>query len=724
MLRSHRLIRTVHVLSIALVLVLAGLAVPRLASAQTCSSVRYDAPSGAAHSIEFSFASPVECGQYANGDWWVVAPVQVTSITPAATTGRHGCEVNPRHFNQNPYDSRTGNYNTATLCTVPQTFNSGTTSIVKAVSTSTDCAGNHCLEFAAVLTVVDSAPSDPANTFRPPWFGTSKPSRTYRVSDLMLDRMPSLPRNDPQFAGCCSREPSVEDVAVRFRHIQLGDHLDRHHQRRVKPRDNFTWQNTSHDYHAEMAADNAVSLLRLMLDDLDWNDPTHLRTLVYYVQAGIDMYWILDRGLVWANHSMGRKILPTAAAHLLDDADIAAIAGSSAPGYGENTTVFRSARADSGRGKTLWGRTPNSEADYWRLVETDGGDGYRWWGDPYGYVDGAYAYGDSGHRGYQYCCSSKGMKYESLAVRLLGAAPVFNHPDFHEYADRWVDHGYFTANDVCAPYDGNASNRGVTYGPAPGNSPSCVETRTCDCIRGSGRFQSADGTHADEGYYSVGFGDDMWSAFRPCLEPGANCDIGSGGTVVLPLPDPEPDPEPDPQVPPAAPLLLPPLADDGGSASTGTDALYRVNAGGPAYVDGAGNSWQTDTGLVTDGLLTSNSHDFAGTQDDALYQTQRYNWVAAETMRFDLPVAAGGVVVNLHFGEGYEGITGAGQRVFDVRIEGDTVLAGYDIYGDVGPQAAVVKTFSADVQDGSLTITFMHQGGAPTIAAIEVLPAQ
>ncbi|MBW1687418.1 MAG: hypothetical protein JRS35_20465, partial [Deltaproteobacteria bacterium] len=111
MIRSHRLIRTVQAFSVVLVLMLAGLAIPQLASADVCSSVRYDAPSGAAHSIEYFFESPVECGQYANGDWWVVAPVRVTSISPVPTSGRHGFEVNPRYFNQNPYDSRTGNYN-------------------------------------------------------------------------------------------------------------------------------------------------------------------------------------------------------------------------------------------------------------------------------------------------------------------------------------------------------------------------------------------------------------------------------------------------------------------------------------------------------------------------------------------------------------------------------------------------------------------------------------
>jgi hypothetical protein len=546
MTRDSRLNAFTRRLLAALAFVVAGSATPQLAGAQTCSSVRYDAPSGSTYSIEYVFASPVRCGQYANGDWWVVAPVQITEITPTAAGGRNGCEVDPSHFNQNPFDSRTNNYNSSTLCTVPQTFSSGTTSIVKAASSSTDCAGRHCLEFATVLTVVDTPPANPGDAFRPPWFGSTKPSKTFRVSQLDMNRMPALPTDRE---SCCGRRPTVADVASRFRHIQLGDHLDRHHQRRVKPRDNFTFQGEDHDYHAEMASDNAVSIMRLLLADMDWNNPTDKQALINYVQAGIDMYWILDRGLVWANHSMGRKILPTVAGFLLDDADIKAVAGSTAPRYGENTTVYYSQRADNGRGKALWGRVPDDEDEYWTIVETNGGSGYRWIGDPYGYIDGSYAVGQSS--GYQYCCSSMGIKYESLAVRLLGAGAVFNHAPFHEYADRWVEDGYFTANDRCAPYDGDSSNRGVTYGPAPGNSSTCHTTQTCACIEGTGRFPQAHNTRADSGYYRHSFGDDMWAAFRSCLDDGCP---GMPGTT----PGGPPPPPPPPPGPPAPPVLLDP----------------------------------------------------------------------------------------------------------------------------------------------------------------------
>ncbi len=524
-------------------LIMAAVVAPTEAAAATCSSVRYVAPTDASYSIEYSFESAVECGQYANGDWWVVAPVRVTSITPDAGGGRNGCEINPSRFNQNPYDSRTSSYNSSTLCSLPQTFSSGITSIVKAASASgSSCSydgANQCLAFATVLTVVDTAPSNPSNTFRPPWFGTSKPSKTFLVSQLQYDKIPSLPADDPSFDDCCDRQPSVADVATRYRYIQLGDHIDRHTQRIVKPRENFRWQDETHEYHAEMAADNAVALLRLLLNDLDWSNPAHSAALINYVQAGIDMYWIIDRGLVWLNHSMGRKILPTVAAFLLEDSDIAAVAGSTgAPGFGENVTIYHSAHADGGNGKALWGRTPDSEDDYWTLVETRGGDGYRWWGDPYGYVDGAYAYGVNGVSGYQNCCSSMGIKYESLAVRLLGAEEVFDYDPFHEYADRWVEHGYSTENDVCAPYDGNRSNRGVTYGPAPGNASNCSETRTCDCIRGSGRFPEANGTNADRGYYQDSFGNDMWDSFHQCLEPGGSCPGITPGDPPAARPEP------------------------------------------------------------------------------------------------------------------------------------------------------------------------------------------
>ena len=76
--------------------------------------------------------------------------------------------------------------------------------------------------------------------------------------------------------------------------------------------------------------------------------------------------------------------------------------------------------------------------------------------------------------------------------------------------------------------------------------------------------------------------------------------------------------------------------------------------------------------------------------------------------------------VLLHFAETY--FTAAGQREFDVAINGTSVLTNLDIYATVGANAALEKTFTATANSsGDIVIAF--SGGAanqPVVSGIEV----
>ena len=65
-----------------------------------------------------------------------------------------------------------------------------------------------------------------------------------------------------------------------------------------------------------------------------------------------------------------------------------------------------------------------------------------------------------------------------------------------------------------------------------------------------------------------------------------------------------------------------------------------------------------------------------------------------------------------------------GERVFDVSIEGQTVLDDFDIYATAGDFAGVVKTFVVTAGgDGNLDIDFSKVTGStyePLISGIEV----
>ena len=88
--------------------------------------------------------------------------------------------------------------------------------------------------------------------------------------------------------------------------------------------------------------------------------------------------------------------------------------------------------------------------------------------------------------------------------------------------------------------------------------------------------------------------------------------------------------------------------------------MVRINAGGNAFVDSLGQSWEADTHFVGTSAVFSTAQPISGTTDDPLYQSERYG----QNFGYQIPVANGTYEVDLHFAEIFW--TSAGQRVFDV----------------------------------------------------------
>jgi len=145
----------------------------------------------------------------------------------------------------------------------------------------------------------------------------------------------------------------------------------------------------------------------------------------------------------------------------------------------------------------------------------------------------------------------------------------------------------------------------------------------------------------------------------------------------------------------------------------------RVNAGGAAYADG-GVVWASDqpyspggwgyVGGATFGTTTP----INGTSDQPLYQTERYGMSA---YLFDVPI--GMYEVTLKFAEIYQ-YAKPGGRIFDVRLEGQTVIAGLDLFSQIGPYTAYDQAFTVPVYDGQLAIEFVSIVGQPKVNAIRV----
>ncbi|MCX5906258.1 MAG: malectin domain-containing carbohydrate-binding protein [Deltaproteobacteria bacterium] len=156
--------------------------------------------------------------------------------------------------------------------------------------------------------------------------------------------------------------------------------------------------------------------------------------------------------------------------------------------------------------------------------------------------------------------------------------------------------------------------------------------------------------------------------------------------------------------------------------------LKRVNVGGGAYTDTAGNIWEADQAYVSGawgyigGTKSSTSNSILNTNDDPLYQTDR-NWPSSSTPGYTFNVPAGRYEVTLKFAETV--YTGANQRKFDIRMRGVTVISNLDIYAAAGgSNRAVDRVVTVDVPDGVLNIGFIHLGiGNPKVNAIQVRKA-
>ncbi|MFK7848077.1 MAG: malectin domain-containing carbohydrate-binding protein [Rhodothermales bacterium] len=149
---------------------------------------------------------------------------------------------------------------------------------------------------------------------------------------------------------------------------------------------------------------------------------------------------------------------------------------------------------------------------------------------------------------------------------------------------------------------------------------------------------------------------------------------------------------------------------------------FALNAGGMIEYQSADFTWMVDDGtyFLNEGTAFSKIANIAGTDDDDLYEAERFN----NNIRFLLPgLEAGNYTVELHFAETFH--QSSGQRLFDVAIEGETVFNDYDIFVEAGGfSIAIVEEFeNVPVLDGILNVTLTRSVGSATINAIAITSA-
>ncbi len=182
------------------------------------------------------------------------------------------------------------------------------------------------------------------------------------------------------------------------------------------------------------------------------------------------------------------------------------------------------------------------------------------------------------------------------------------------------------------------------------------------------------------------------------------------------------------------------------------NTLYRINVGGPATpsADATPLGWSADQGNFTSAnnsqylvAMTGGNSIYKGDASNAhggpiimtdpsvptsapagIFFTERYDLDSNPEMKWEFPIAPGTEVqVTLLFAELYGPVDAAGQRIFDVSLEGTVLPAfdGIDPIAIAGPKGAFSRSATLTVTDGTLDIEFLHTGNDnPALKGIQI----
>jgi hypothetical protein len=156
-------------------------------------------------------------------------------------------------------------------------------------------------------------------------------------------------------------------------------------------------------------------------------------------------------------------------------------------------------------------------------------------------------------------------------------------------------------------------------------------------------------------------------------------------------------------------------------AAAQTQQPIRVKCGGPGFTDSKGHLWSADTGF-NGGQLSVAQGTVNGTSDQALYEHGRWSPSNNPPLIYTFPVVDGAYQVNLYFAEMSPAEEHTGARVFNVKLQGNTLIHNLDIFAAVGANTPLVKTADIAVTNGAVQIEFDNITDHAKIEAIEILP--
>jgi len=396
------------------------------------------------YGITWQFGKAVPVGQFVTGDYYVVGPVTIVSVTPRTLRGaevtqpteretrkyegkyvRHGSMLNPPTSRAMGYDSRfQNNFDPNLAVTFPLEMKPGD-SLVSTISLDkpqqnqvfpnpTKSSETSVLRTAAVLTCLSEAV--PADAFRPSYCDLKK-DRIHRASDIHWELLPSVQRTE-----------SAPDLAELERVFQRPwiDHVYDWDSRTLHPSENMP------GYGREVARAVSIAALALCSDYTRDQKETLCQRMI---QVGIDNWGVAKRSKLresggWpaaGGFGNGRKFPIVFAGVMLQDEEMLHIrkyAPEASFGEDEHTAFGKSwTGADvlfTGQ-YPLIGDRAIDRGPYEHLTPD------KWPGN-----------NPTMSEGYRRCCTSISWIGEALATHLMGAVDVWDHDAFFAYCDRWM----------------------------------------------------------------------------------------------------------------------------------------------------------------------------------------------------------------------------------------------------------------------------------------------
>lgn len=392
------------------------------------------------YGITWKFDRDYPVGQFVNGDWWVVGPVTVVSVTPGPSPapsnevndldvnewGDTGLQDNQERrngsmvvMNLGPaqgYDSRGITYDPSASITFPYEL-AADRSLISSISEvsvpntamyadlmwTSEKEALNVMKTAAVLTSLSEAP--PADAFRPTYVGADK--EIFRASSLRWDRLQNLPVDAMQYP--------VPPFSQYERYLERPwlDHLNGAWEGQwLLPVDNQP------AYGREFA--RIVGTASLLLNTNATQDQKRL-LLYRLVQYGIDLHGMVQLGAVFnegGGHASGRKWPVLFAGLMLDDPSFTPAARSTV--FGEDA-------------QTYYGQGWYGQKALWQMVwhhETR---------QPYQEkAPSAWDEWDQTSEDYRNCCTVRAWIGEGLAALLMGGKAAWNHDAFFENLEDWM----------------------------------------------------------------------------------------------------------------------------------------------------------------------------------------------------------------------------------------------------------------------------------------------